>query len=416
MIGVLFFLQKGSGVPLQVSMRKELHFPEDFSYACIDCGACCKDWSIEVDRDTYENFITTELFSKMQAGSGPSELFHEEPGGEHSCRRREDGSCIFLTPRSGCIIHREIGHKSKPLGCRQFPFKITLTPDGAFVGVSFHCRACQRNSGKPLESYREEILSLLEGFSYVKVIEGDIILDEGISMDWEAYMIVENYISSLLLKSSDLEEALWTALVNVSMLAMICREGCIEKLTIPVITRTLYEEAGAAFQRDEIFQQLTLFYTLAVVGILEASPPDEPRHITEAILQGGSFKSTTFGKVISMSAFSSYFLNNPSPWKGEYQRRFIEHLIFRKFLLGSEPLLHNLAALFTAYGLIEFYFYFGAFQDGHESPDMEDLYRASGIVEQGFSAHTTMMIPFLKLFAQGFKDQLQLKLDEKCDL
>lgn len=239
----------------------------------------------------------------------------------------------------------------------------------------------------------------------------EMVLDDGILINREAYLKIENHIASLMEEIGDMEEALWTALVDIGMLSMIARMRGFSRLDLQEVTRILDVEAGYSFVRDETFQQLALFYTLTVVGILEASPAHEPRQITQAALEGGSFRSGTFGKEISMTTFSAYCLKNRCPWKGAFQKRFMEHLLFRKFLVGSEPLLHNLAALFTAYGLLEFYFYFGAYCRGKETPDMDDLHGASGIVEQGFSAHTTEMTPFFKSFSLGFKDQLQLKMD-----
>jgi len=139
-----------------------------------------------------------------------------------------------------------------------------------------------------------------------------------------------------------------------------------------------------------------------VAGVLESSTPEGTRANTEAILEGGVLRSEVFGHEISMADFSRYFRENPCPWKIPHIRRYIEHLLFRKQLLGSEPVLCNLAALFTAYGLLELYLYLSAYQSGKASPEMEDLYFAYGLVEKGFAAHTRTMVPFFRIFAEGF--------------
>ena len=389
-------------------MKETIILPEGFNFECMGCGACCRDWTIHVDRGTYEKLTDTELYDTMRTAPGGPLPFQEEPDGSIITGRTPDGSCVFLDGKTRCSIHGKVGYREKPLGCRQFPFKLKLTPDGVYAGVSFYCKSCRENSGKPLEHYRREIEAWLEEYAYSRTGDLPLFLDEGLLIDWKAYTKVEDLVKESLEKFTDCEEAVWDALVRVSLLTIIAKRRSLEKLSAEDITRIAGEAGKIPVERDDTFRQLGMFYTLIVIGVLESSTQEEARQITDAAIGGGVFNSKTFNRDISMAGFSPYYLGNPCEWKHRLIKRFINHLVFRKFLAGSEPVLFNLSALFTAYGLVEFYLYLGAYQEGRKSPEEKDLHFAYGLVEKGFSAHTMIMNPFFKLFAQGFKEQLQI--------
>jgi len=390
-------------------MDKKLQFPADFNFKCTGCGRCCKDWTIHVDRNTYEKISGSDFYLQLKKELGQGELFVEDREDKTlSTIRREDGSCVFLDKEGLCIIHREKGYDWKPLGCRQYPFKLRPTPEGIFAGVSFYCDSCRENSGVPLAEYARDIELWLHEHNYRAIEDKGILLDDTIVIDWAGYRVLEDFVTLCLDSHEDMEEALWNALARVCLVVLMARKEARREITSSQVESLLARALKLPLQRDDIFRQLTLFYTLTVVGVLESSSPEEAREVTEAALQGRIIKSGSLGKDVDMVNFGPYFMGNPSPWKIPHLKRFLSHLLFRKFLVGEDQVLYKLAALMTALGLVEFYLYLAPYERGAESPELEDLYFAYSIVEKGFSAHSRIMVPFFRIFAEGWVEQLQM--------
>jgi Fe-S-cluster containining protein len=385
-------------------MNDILVLPGGFRYQCTGCGSCCRGWNIHVDETSHQNIVTSECFEKLKAECG-SELFtRNERDFTLSTARRGSGDCVFLDREALCIIHREGSYDEKPLVCRQFPFKMIRTPGGVFVGMSFFCRSCQRNTGIPVESYEQEMMKWLP-MKHCRVAgESGIVIDEGLTVDWQGYLSMEDHITEYISENEDMEGALRKSMIDICTLSLKLRREGVTFAASEHISRLLGE--SPILPEIEVFRESSLFYTAAVAGVLESSSPEASRANTEAILSGGSLRSGVFGKDISMAKFSQYYRENPCSWKVPHIRRYIEHLVFRKQLLGQEPVLCNLAGILTAHGLLEFYLYLSAYQSGKTSPDMEDLYFSYGFVEKKFAAHTSTMMPFFKVFAEGFLNLL----------
>lgn len=388
-----------------------LIFPEDFNFSCIGCGRCCIDWNIHVERKAYERIISTSLFTSLkQELNGKSPFCEDQTEGTISTLRRSDGTCIFLTTEILCTIHKDVGYEAKPLGCRQFPFKLRFTPDGIFVGLSLYCESCQKNTGRPVETYRDEIISWLGEFDYGQMLDDWIPLNQKLSMSWNAYKMLENMLTYSISDVSNIEEELLTFLVRSCLLVISFHQKGLTRLADEDVKREIEAIWRRPLVKDGIFNQLGLFYTMAIAGTIESYTGENARANTEAAMNGGILKSATFGKDIPMDRFFPYCQENPCLWRFPFIHRYISHLVFRKFLLGPEPILYNIAALFTSYGLLEFYMYLSAYQREKVTPEIEDMYFAYCIVEKSFSGHTRLMLPFFKTFADGFIEQLNKKI------
>jgi len=386
-------------------MNDSLVLPKGFHYQCVGCGSCCRDWNIHVDETSHQSIVASSCFEKVKAECGDELFRRDERDWSLSTARRSSGDCVFLDMEALCVIHREGSYDEKPLVCRQFPFKIIRTPGGVYVGLSFYCRSCQRNTGRPLEFYRQEMMSWLPRQDCRVAGERGINLDDGLTFDWQGYLCMEDHITERIRESEDMEDALRKAMIDICLVVLKLRKENFTYAASEHLSRLLSE--SPVIRDVRVFRESSLFYTAAVAGVLESCSPEASRANTEAILGGGILKSGVFGKDISMAKFSRYYTDNPCLWKLPHIRRYIEHLIFRKQLLGEEPVLHNLAGLSTAYSLLELYFYLSAYQSGKASPDMDDLYFSYGFVEKKFAAHTSMMMPFFKIFAEGFLNLLR---------
>ncbi|MHC9542441.1 MAG: YkgJ family cysteine cluster protein [Vulcanimicrobiota bacterium] len=386
-----------------------LIFPEGYRYACQCCGRCCSGWNIHVDEYTANALKRTPPYQNLLK-KAIDPLIQDGDDGTYSTARLPGGDCIFLSVGNLCAIHRDVEYSAKPLGCRQFPFKIRHTPDGAVVGLSFYCPSVMANTGEPVEIYQDEIRSWIYQHKYRSTGDKPLLFDDTLQVDWNGYKSLEGYIRSCLFQGADVPQALWEAEKTVLLISLLHSKSETSLLDAARIEAALRNISGSDFDSAPVFQSLSLFFAFTVVGVLESTDPEGARAATEAAMKGGSFYSLRFNKTIDLAGFGAYYQANPAPWKFEPMRRYIDHLIFRTFLADREPVLHRLTALYMAASLLDFYLYLSAWQAGKPSPAEEDMHCALGIVEKGFTGHTTTLVPFFKGFTDGFRDQMKALL------
>lgn|GEM_PF-1948471 len=384
-------------------------FPEGYRYACQCCGRCCSGWNIHVDERTANALKRTPLYQNLlKKATDP--LIQDSDDGTFSTARLPGGDCIFLSPGNLCAIHSDVEYRAKPLGCRQFPFKIRHTPDGVVVGLSFYCPSVMANKGESVESYEDEIRSWINQHRYHSIGDRPLPFDDVLQVDWNGYKVLEGYIRSILYNGTDVPQALWEAEKTMLLLSLLHSGSETSLFEAARIEAALCNISGSDSDSEPVFQSLSLFFAFTVIGVLESNDPEGARATTEAAMQGGSFYSLHFNKTINMAGFGSYYQANPSPWKSESIRRYIDHLIFRTFLADGEPVIHRMTALYMAASLLDFYFYLSAWQAGRPSPGEEDMHCALSIVEKGFTGHTTTLVPFFKGFTDGFRAQMKAML------
>lgn len=81
---------------------------------CLRCGRCCREYLVPLTPGEAMRYIATY---------GPVVIPYK---GKRYLLRKPDGSCFFLTYRSGiaeCLIYYD-----RPLACRLYPFYITTKP------------------------------------------------------------------------------------------------------------------------------------------------------------------------------------------------------------------------------------------------------------------------------------------------
>lgn len=108
-------------------------------YACRHAGACCRTWTIPVDRRVIQivedgNIVPSGAYDALFVRSGNSD-------GTWQIARRGDGRCAFLLPGSPglCAIHHAAGAGALPAACRHFPRKILRDGRGTFISLSHFC-------------------------------------------------------------------------------------------------------------------------------------------------------------------------------------------------------------------------------------------------------------------------------------
>ena len=135
-----------------------IEIPRYLRYDCLRCEQCCRrGWPIGLAHADYDRLKTRD-WGQLDPQLADRRLFVVEG---HRARTAlcDDGSCVFLDEDNLCIIHKRLGYQTKPLGCRLYPFTITRTPSGNYVGVRFSCRAVAQLHGRQLTDHRKELSS-----------------------------------------------------------------------------------------------------------------------------------------------------------------------------------------------------------------------------------------------------------------
>ncbi len=137
-----------------------IFLPSNLFYECLNCGFCCKNWSLELSIDDYRKLTENESYCELENLFPDNSPVCWSPAENKASLCKVDDSCIMLENNT-CLIHKHLGYEAKPYVCRKFPFIFSGTPDGVYVGVSFKCKSIGENSGKPLEMYLSSVEELL---------------------------------------------------------------------------------------------------------------------------------------------------------------------------------------------------------------------------------------------------------------
>ena len=360
----------------------ELHFPE-LEYDCLTCGkGCRKGWRIPVEENV-RGGLEGSAAARAVAQEGYTAI--EEVGGRVVLGHRLDGNCVFLRSDQLCQAHAELGLEAKPLQCQQFPFIPVNTPAGTFVGLSFLCSAVQRRHGRPAREHRPQVESLvtrltakLGGLTPAEMRGQStaIALAEGQSVDWEGYLLLEEQVQAAL--RGDPYRGLW--------------EAC----------RTLLPPLP-----EEVVGDSLLMFAANLVALAEAAEPAQRGLIGQALMQGAPFYSARLGRELTVPLDSPYFdhrrgCTDLPDWLTEEFRRYLSHLVFRKFLLQGSTVLSQGITLLVLLVVLELYVRLAA---GEREAAPDDLYFAFDSVEGELVTHADGVRPLFAFFEQALRQQ-----------
>jgi Fe-S-cluster containining protein len=145
---------------------RALRFAPGQRFSCAQCGRCCRRTTVLVttgEVEAYRKAGAARWFREDDgAAEGGADPFEPIPG--HApllrIRKRQEGTCGFLSPEGRCRIHEVLGADRKPLACRMFPFRFRQVDDEAVVSVSFACPTVIANQGATLASQERELQTL----------------------------------------------------------------------------------------------------------------------------------------------------------------------------------------------------------------------------------------------------------------
>ena len=310
----------------RLPMNSTLHFVPGQNFDCSLCGKCCaardSAWQILVDPESRSKIRNTALELRVIQDTGRAAF--RRRGGEVEIAQRADGRCVFLNPKRLCDVQGELGPQSKPKGCQMFPYQLTRTPDGVFVGLSYYCEAARRNEGRPLEAHGSSILGLLDQEPLV----GDEALPvyRRVTMNWSTYRVLEDFLTSQL----DVPTAMAAMVSLVAPAGIRRREVGAEDLRRALQGR--YDLARQALRADPC------------LGPIVAHLEGAPRGLARALAAQEQVTFEAFNWTGQMAVAEA--AGTLPAWAQEHLERYLRALLFRKFLVADRPLLSNLAILY----------------------------------------------------------------------
>lgn len=370
----------------------ELFLP-DLVYDCLQCGKGCRQgWRIPVVPEVARGI---EGSQSALAVTREGYLPIEDLGEVRVLGHTEQGNCVFLRDDNLCAVHAELGFAAKPRQCRQFPWQPVKTPDGFFIGVSFLCTAVQRRHGRPVTAHREDIeaaiKALLEALGDDGTLPGEVAIPVGreVTVDWHGYLRYEAFLEERLEGGGDVTEALWSAATALALEVQACSlEGTELRL------ERVVGAGGAPW--DEVAQGLVSLLEASLVGLVEAGEPGRRREVSEAYLTGGTVYSDRLRGPIDMAMGLG---GQGVAWLQSEMRRYLGHLVFRKFLVGSS-VLARAAALVVLSRLLPFYTAVSASRQGRV-PERDDYYSALDVVEGNLGTHAEGLSPLFAFFGEA---------------
>ncbi|MBI3926299.1 MAG: YkgJ family cysteine cluster protein [Armatimonadetes bacterium] len=371
--------------------RMELHFP-DLEYDCLCCGKGCRqDWKIPVEARVLAGIQNSSAAAAVgRRGYVPLE---ELGGGSVLLGRTEERSCVFLREDHLCAIHAEAGYQAKPLQCRQFPFLPVSTPSGIYVGLSFLCTAVQRRHGRPVEGHREQVRSLVEELAAklggARSGEMEIPVSPECSVDWNGYLLLEQFVQRRL-EEPNLRAGLSRAAVALSRLA-----GPGDPESVPTSAD------------PELLEELTSLFQASLVGLVETDVPEERPGISRGVLNGEPVYSRRLDESVDCSGVHAEvtMLGHPGWLQDEY-RRYLSHLVFRKFLIQGPTVQARTCTLLVLLSLLDFYLVLSMKRAGRQFPEPEDLWSALDVLEGDVVTHASGMERIFGLLGETFRQQL----------
>lgn len=371
----------------------KLFFLPDQNYDCVQCARSCNQgWRIHVDPHTEERIENSPVTLRIVQEKGQQRPVEIDPkDGSKILARQSDGSCVFLNDEKLCSIHAQMGYQAKPVGCRQFPFQFTLTPDGVYVGISFFCTAAQQNVGRPIEVHEEDLHELLTLFRPAGW-DGPMKLCQvgEATVDWPTYLRVEELVG---------QYGPAAAVLAVAELAGFAPPGEIPAQAFEVAFERARPER---LQTDELLAESFRFFLTSMIGSIEA-PPSEARQVTESLMLD---RPVELPRSKWQGTWSELERVELPPEFAAQVERYQKALLFRKFLTRSRPLLENLVALSMVEPLMRFY---TALAASGGKPELSHIYQAFDTLELELMTHTTSAghDSLLAAFAQAYVEILQ---------
>lgn len=333
---------------------KPLLFPKDQHFECTHCGNCCGAF-----RRSYVALGQRQMLLKSE----PAQKLTSE--GYRPLQVTRDGSLLTSGSASKeCLFHIDdrcslYDNPARPRNCSQFPFLLRDTPEGIVVGLSFECPSVQKNEGRPLVEFEDELKAMVAErppFVLPKLVQ----ISWGRGIPWSRYRDIED---ELLSGSEAPEFRIVNALWRLG-LWLLGRGDSIPDSRAP-------GEQWPALQGSA---------SCNFVAQMEFENPKKQVDLHAALLSGTELElSSTSWRGTTEDLRQP--LDSPR-WYSERSARFVEALIYRKFLLNHGPVYHNLCILLSVWPILGFYTAVQSAARGAAVAEEEDFDRALALMER----------------------------------
>lgn len=265
-----------------------IHLPP-LHYECVHCGKSCEMFEVDVDQ------------GQVVPGAVP------RPDGRMMLRCIPEG-CPNLADRPD---HRCQIYEQRPSACAHFPFRVTDTPGGRYVGASFACTAVLHGNGPRVEREDRDWQSL--------PVHSSRSVDLGCS--WETYGQIEEYLGDQLCYA----DGTFSGAIGVSLATSQQNFSQLGKLELGWLS----DDIEAACQRT-------------LRGLLAICEADDRAERAQEVLvcqvQGGRYTSLIFPGWAEPREIQRRMEADDADHWGDVEP-FFRHLLFRKFLWGA-PSVH----------------------------------------------------------------------------
>lgn len=391
-----------------------LHFPEGFHFECIGCGRCCKqNWDVHTSRKEYDNIIQSDVHKQAQIRSDTKDIMIRDEEKGVSAILNISHQCPMLDEKKLCSIHSIMGVEAKPYTCRQQPIALTHTPDGIYVGGSFICEQMWENIGRPIESYKKDILRWLSEVDKENKIDNEIAFSSQVKTHWRDYLLVEDFIREKIEGEEPLTFRLWKVLTALLIADIQITAKGIETIDSNELLSYLNEAYKVNIEKDEIFFAVEQSLAYGIISLLESIDDEHTKLNTGILLNGGTMYCESLKKEIDTRTLLEYICHHHAPWKDLYYHHYIKHLLWRKYPASNGPITDSIAALSALEHLFTWYMYLSAFSRGAASPSTSDAKLGITKVEILINHHNVNDIikPFAGIYAHNLRSQLKILLE-----
>lgn len=114
------------------------------THQCVGCGSSCHEVYVgPLSALTTAVIRSNELWRSAPGATRAEDVWVEAEIGEQKglMLKQFESRCAVWSAETGCTIHATGGHKLKPVPCQQYPYTLTRTSRGVYVGLQVSCRS-----------------------------------------------------------------------------------------------------------------------------------------------------------------------------------------------------------------------------------------------------------------------------------
>lgn len=384
-------------------MQPTLHFDPKQNYDCLQCGRGCRaGWDIPVEPEVMQRLEGHALTLRVIQERGAAFRIEEDQAFIQNSKDCKE--CGFLEADQLCGIHRELGFEAKPATCKMFPFVVTQTPSGLFVGTTYYCSAVRQNHGRPCSDHAEDLKVLLKDSAPLNQVADDgLAIHNRYYMNWSQYQQFERQLRTLIGEEGQ-QDALALAVLGVAQLMTdfpMLEEGAV----------AIGEHLASCWQRAQLERGLPLLEQLVRQQICDYLKFTLERplwdQVESALWEGTPMELPPFQWKGTLQELDELRKQKAGSRWNQHIERYLDHLLFRQALVVQPLLLASLCQLHMLADFLTTWTALLAHQKGHPESLEEDYFEALAHCETYLVTHGRNRRIVNELAAEGLVEQLR---------